>query len=320
MTDKLDYQAKLDEGLMVLETINITEEFAKVINPLTDLQDIIDTLTIEALTEFNKATSVNSEYCPFKDNYSKDDILIPWIANVNKDKALWISNSTGTQAEYRRIGNETNIEYIKRIYTIAGKCTGTSCCLEDECEVEISNWCNKGDDCSYFCQELGEGIVAGYATYLDVDSIEKSMTADLGVKCPSDYSCPSLEFGFTSQSRTVMSLIAAYEKNITGTSNDLINLTSTKIGEAMIEIEDFLCNMDVSFVGKRYNQIEEEFCETMFGGFTQISGALWAISILLETTAVLASILSIRLRGVSEEEADEYFSGVKTLRRADLYG
>ena len=320
MTDKLDYQAKLDEGLEVLETINITEEFNKVISPLVDLQIIIDGLTNEALMQFNKGISTNTDYCQFGDNYLKDNILNPWDANVNKNQTDWVVNSTGLQGDYQRFGIESNVDYIKRIYTTAGKCTGTSCCLNDNCDVEISQWCNKGDDCSYFCNEIGEGILSGYKTYLSVDVIERNMTADLGVRCPSGFSCPSTEFGLTSQSNTMLSLIATYGENITATSNQLVNLTSTKVGEAMQEIEDFLCNMDVSFVGDRYTQIEEEFCETMFGGFTQISGALWVISILLEVTAILASVLSIRLRGVSEDEADEYFSGVKTLRRADLYG
>ena len=146
------------------------------------------------------------------------------------------------------------------------------------------------------------------------------MTANLGVRCPTGYTCPTAEFVAVDQSETILSLISSYESNITKTAEDLVNLTSTSVGDAMEQIEDFLCNMDVSFVGDRYGQLEYEFCDTMFGGFTQISGALWAISILLEIIAILASLLSIRLRGVSQDEVDDYYGGVKSLRRVDLYG
>ena len=282
---------------------------------------MVYTITIDALQKLNEATTSNNAYCPFNESYSKENILEPWTANEKNGKTAWALNSTGQAGEYGRLGNETNVEYFNRLYSVAGKCMGSDCCLiGQDCNIAISGWCNYGKDCTYLCRDLGDGIISGYETYLFADNIENKMTADLGVVCPSGYDCPSPDYLALGHSSTMLALIKAYEGNVTGLADDLINLTSTKVGEAMTEIEDFLCNMDVSFVGDRYTQVRDEFCETMFGGFTQISGALWVVALLLEVAAILASVLSVRLRGVSEDEASDYYGGVKSLRRVDLYG
>mmetsp|Transcript_11370 Transcript_11370/g.17066 ORF Transcript_11370/g.17066 Transcript_11370/m.17066 type:complete len:847 (-) Transcript_11370:181-2721(-) len=321
VTDQIDFQEKLDKGLAEIEDVNITAEFEKVTAPLNDLQVMIEDITTSALDVLNDATSMNHQFCPFNDTYTKSSILEPWNENTGKISTTWILNSTGSYGDYARIGAENSTEYMKRIYSVAGICIGPSCCLGNDCAtIAIEDSCNGGVNCNYPCGNVGEKIAYGHVDYLEGDLIEKKMTADLGVKCPDGYSCPTGEFQSMGHSLTLYDLITTYGINVTATKDDLVNLTETKVGEAMDEIEDFLCNMDVSFVGKRYNQVEKEFCETMFGGFSQISGALWAIALLLEISAVLASVLSVRLRGVSEDEADDYYGGVKSLRRADLYG
>ena len=38
VTDKVDFQAKLDEGLEVIEEVNITKQFQQVVDPLENIQ------------------------------------------------------------------------------------------------------------------------------------------------------------------------------------------------------------------------------------------------------------------------------------------
>ena len=81
----------------------------------------------------------------------------------------------------------------------------------------------------------------------------------------------------------------------------------------MDEVEDFLCNMNVSFVEKRYDEVKDDICGTLFGGVAQINWSLWLLGICLEAAAILAHLLIVRLRGSSEKEASGY-------SMAEIYG
>ncbi len=109
--------------------------------------------------------------------------------------------------------------------------------------------------------------------------------------------------------------MTAYGRNITNTAESLVNIATTSVGEAMTQVQNFLCNMNVSFVAGRYSQVRDEICGTMLGGFAQINFSLWILAIFLETNAILINILSTRLRGISRREAMELDEGVNSLRR-----
>lgn len=118
--------------------------------------------------------------------------------------------------------------------------------------------------------------------------------------------CPTTEFREIGQNRTLVGLIKAYGKNITKTSNSLVNITTTSVGGAMDEVHNFLCSMNTSlYVGRRYYSVRDEVCGTMLGGFAQVNWALWILGIFLELIAILANLLSKRLRGMSKKEASE---------------
>lgn len=189
--------------------------------------------------------------------------------------------------------------------------------MDNECNREKDEACNKGDDCIYpkGCLDLSKGIVQGYSAYLQAFDVEKRMTADLGVECPTKLSdssaitCPTQEFVDLGNDKTLVGFVEAYGSNITSTANSLVNIATTSVGDSMDQVQDFLCNMNVSFVEGRYNQVRSSVCGTMLGGFAQINFSLLMLAILLEINAVLANVLSTRLRGISKREAMELEEG-----------
>ena len=58
VSDKVDFQAKLDESLAILSNTNITEKFTAVTSPLQDIQTMVETITGTALSLFNQGTAV----------------------------------------------------------------------------------------------------------------------------------------------------------------------------------------------------------------------------------------------------------------------
>ena len=109
--------------------------------------------------------------------------------------------------------------------------------------------------------------------------------------------------------------MTSYGKNITNTAESLVNIATTSVGEAMTQVQNFLCNMNVSFVAGRYSQVRDEVCGTMLGGFAQINFSLWILAIFLEMNAILINTLATRLRGISKREAMELDEGVDSFRR-----
>lgn len=329
VTDKIDFEEKLDEGLKVLDGVNITEQFETVTKPLEDIQGTVGTLSSMTLDIFNDLTNVSLPICNFTDIYSKDNILKPWLANKDKDKTDWKILDGGDNGDYARKGGENATAYIKRIYNVVGVCKkdSSSCCLDDACSRKKDDSCNKGDDCILpdKCVEISEAITGkAYNGYLEAFDTEQKMSADLGVECPSELSdstplsCPTSEFEDMGHNKTLLSLVKAYSSNITDTATDLVGIATTSVGDAMVQVQKFLCNMNVSFIATRYGQVRNEVCGTMLGGFAQINFSLWMLAIFLEIIAILASVLSTRLRGISKREAMNFEEG-DSLRVSGLY-
>ncbi len=129
------------------------------------------------------------------------------------------------------------------------------------------------------------------------------MSANLGAECPAGLSCPTQEFKDRNHNDTLIALVDEYGENITNAAESLINIANTTVGTAMTQVRIFLCNMNISFVANGYNQVRDEVCETMLGGFSQINWGLWALGLWLEVIALIANILATRLRGYSKKEA-----------------
>lgn len=287
------------------------------------------TLSSIALGVFNDLTNVSLPICNFTDLYSKDNILKPWLANKSKKKTNWKILEGGDNGDYERKGGENNTAYIKRIYEVVGVCgkDPDDCCLDDTCSRKEGDSCNKGDDCNLpeKCVEISEAITdKAYKGYLEAFDTEQKMSADLGVECPSELSdstplsCPTSAFEDMGHDKTLFSLVRAYSSNITDTATDLVGIATTSVGEAMEQVQKFLCNMNVSFIATRYGQVRDEVCGTMLGGFAQINFSLWMLAIFLEIIAILANVLSTRLRGISKREAMNYEEG-DSLRVSGLY-
>ena len=89
MTDKLDWQAKFEEGLAVIDDVNVTDIFAnQVLSPLDRIQEGIDMITVTGLGLINQGTTFNNDVCPFDDEYTKGDIMEPWLANTEDNDRL----------------------------------------------------------------------------------------------------------------------------------------------------------------------------------------------------------------------------------------
>ena len=266
---------------------------------------MIDSISSTALDIFNTGTSINSINCPFNNIFTKENILQPWEVPNKNNETNWILRETGLTGSYSRHGYENSTNFFERLYDAAGICLRSqSCCLNDVCKREINSPCNSGNDCSFVCTPISKMINIGFQAYLKAYDTEMKMTADLGVTCPKNqnYSaCPTVAFQALGHNGTLLSLVQSYGENITETADNLVNIGTTSVGEIMKEVKDFMCNMNVSFVADRYNEIQENVCETMLGGFAQINWSLWSLAIFLELCAVLANLLSTRLRGLSKK-------------------
>ncbi len=200
VTDKIDFEEKLDKGLEVIEDVNITEQFDMVVEPLEGIQNTVGNISFTALGYFNMAIQFSLPGCMFNDEYSEGTILQPWLENTLKGNTTWKLFQTGEYGSYERQGGENATQYIARIYSVAGKCNNNAydCCLNDDCNLAPNKDCNRGKDCGFpmGCSDLSNGINLGYTAYLKAFDIEKKMTADLGVTCPpklsdlSPLSCP----------------------------------------------------------------------------------------------------------------------------------
>ncbi len=327
VTDKIDFQSILDEGLSQIENINITSSFELVFEPLRDIQSMISSMSDSALGAFNQVTSSNSTTCPFTDVYTKATMLEPWeLDRAGGYTPYIIRDNYGSATSYGRSGSEDSGAYLDRIYNKAGTCSANACCivtnanlLPTTCISNPLDDCDYGDDCVYSCLALKDAIVEGHAVFLSLYDRESAMSADLGVICPNTTSCPTNEFT-TYSNLTLVAQLENYKTKISSTRDSLVSLASTSVGEAMNEIEDFLCNMNVSFVERRYTSVKNNICGKSFLGVEKLMWSLWALGISLELIAILSHVLSVRL---SDSRSEKYQSDLEdqgnALVRADIY-
>ncbi|KAK1736622.1 hypothetical protein QTG54_012644 [Skeletonema marinoi] len=111
VTDKINFQEELDEGLSQIESINITSSFELVFDPLRDIQGVISSMSDTALAILNQATSSNSISCPFDDVYTKETLLEPWELHRTDDFTPYIIRD-GNVTSYDRIGSEDSGTYL----------------------------------------------------------------------------------------------------------------------------------------------------------------------------------------------------------------
>lgn len=170
VSDKIDFEKKLKEGLSVIEDVNITRQFELVISPLEDMQntvvDPVQDFAFETLK--SDLTGINVPgACTFDYKWRRmgewDDMKEPWMRTVSiSGLTSWSLNSTGAPSTYDRVGDENPEQYINRIYAVAGKCDISSgdCCLNNDCSRIIDESCNHGSDCkrNSVCSQTSRGI------------------------------------------------------------------------------------------------------------------------------------------------------------------
>jgi hypothetical protein len=170
VTDKIDFEEKLNEGLAEIENVNITEQFQFVVSPLEDMQDTVvnpvrdatfNTLNSSELTGINVPGECTFDYQWRRTGW--DDMIEPWMRTLEiNGLTSWPLNSTGNLSPYDRVGDEGPEEYIDRIYSIAGKCEKSSgeCCLNNVCFRLQNEVCNSGSNCkrNEICSQTSRGI------------------------------------------------------------------------------------------------------------------------------------------------------------------
>ena len=319
LTEKVDFQQKLEEGLSQIAEVNVTESFNIVLDPLATIQSMLGSISDTSLSILNQAASSQEFPCAFSDKgYTKENILSPWSVDRSVPETPYIiRDNFGDPTSYNRSGIESAEDYMDRVYNIAGICTvSTDCCLYEDpmpstCQSVQYAPCDFGASCAYPCSSVKNAIVEGYNAFLQLYDVELKMTADLGVECPNndyDGSCPTEEFKSKFSNRTLVASIEDYKVKITSAKDDLVDLASTSVGDTMIEVEDFLCNMNISFVDVRYEELTDHICQRMFGGLSQIDIAFWIVGVSLEILAITCAILAIRLKRNYDEsyDLDEY--------------
>ncbi|KAL7444436.1 hypothetical protein ACHAXM_012038 [Skeletonema potamos] len=327
VTEKFNFQQKLDEGLSQIKNINITSNFELVLGQLEGIQSLISSVSDSALAALNQATSSNSTICPFVDVYTKANIMEPWkLSRTNDVTPYIIRGNFGNSTSYERSGTEDGGEYLSRIYDKAGVCKiGDSCCVQitpappSPCSSNEIDDCDYGINCDYPCEALQVVIAEGHAAFVSLYDKEHRMTADLGVVCPDGATCPTNEFKANYSNLTLVAQVENFETKISSTKDSLVALASTSVGQAMLEVEDFLCNMNVSFVAGRYATIKDHICGKAFFGIEKLVWALFALGMSLEIMAIVSNVLSVRLSGSQKDKYLYDLEGGNGLTRADIY-
>jgi hypothetical protein len=324
---KVDFPLELDAFLTTLEAVNMTEEFASVTEPLQEFDGAIESIPSIELMLLNNITNLDSEVCPFRDTYTISNIRTPWVANNGKEARIYVLNSTSPAAQdenwYRRASlNETGLEYMTRIYNIAGRCvlqdTGaivnnpSGCCMQNSttsiavCSLQEGDWCTSGSACHNVCSSIKDAILRGYVFVLNSEDLEKRMRSDLGVFCPDGYSCPTSQFQTLGHNSTIFKDVEAFQLQLTNLSDIMLNMTTLSIKEGKDAVEGLICHMNFSFVEKRYHQLHDDICQTFFGGIAQLHWFMWILALVLEITAIIGSILIVRMKWNGEEEDKLY--------------
>ena len=305
LTDRIDFEEKLNEGLAQIENVNITEQFELVLLPLEDIQtSIVDNIQNASYSALQGTFQTGIPgLCEFEQNWTISDLTEPWDRPTMTTQ--WNLNSTGVPGTEVRVDDETPEKYISRLYSLAGMCDTSSgdCCLDADCTRAQNESCSSGSNCKreFACEVISQTVRTAFEKWHDANR----MSADLGVDCPLDLTCPTQEFQVVGNDDTLVGLVSAYGDNITDTAGSLVNIANTTVGDAMEQVQTFLCNMNITFVATGYEQVRDEVCGTMLGGFTQINFGLWSLGVCLETIAVIGAILATRLRGETKKEVSE---------------
>jgi len=248
---------------------------------LQELQKAINSLPSAALDALNDLTSSNTESCPFNDVYTSTTATTPWAGR--SDETQWKLSSTDNFGSYLQKDDESNVEYIKRIYSVAGSCEGENV-----------------TDCDSPCSNITNLISSEYQNYLETLETVNSMTSDLGLSCPNE-SCPSKKFQGKGRTLTLAASLKLSKKKYERIESNSTSILNEINGKAL----KLSCSMDCSYIVNQYDLLQEEFCEHVLNNILLVSGGFWVISVFLNLSSVLAAILGVRLMKSKREMVPE---------------
>ncbi len=318
--DKIDFPLGLDNFLSTLASTNIAEEFSSVRKPLEQFDRAIGSISSNALNQLNNLTNLNNEVCPFQDTYAVSDMRTPWVSNSGRVNTRYVLNSTtGTNVDgnwyFRASQNESGLDYMSRIYNIAGRCVSSNsmdCCIRNSsskifiCNLNYGDWCTYGSACRNLCSDVSQAIIHGYVQVLNSMDIVEHMRSDLGIFCPTGQRCPTVQFQSMGHDSTILTDVDTFQVQFTNLSDALLNTAGISIQEGKDAIEELICLMNFSFVEKRYRQLHVDVCETFLGGIAQMHWIMWILALVLEIIAVIGCMLIVRMKWHGEEEEKLY--------------
>ncbi|GMH75180.1 hypothetical protein TL16_g06676 [Triparma laevis f. inornata] len=236
--------------------------------------------------------------------------------------AQWFSKtSLAADINVARAGSETGVQYMARVFQdTAGICGGDFCGA-----ASLGDPCNTGADCSFLCTTIEDTIQTVWAEIVDARALVGDMLIDLGVEyfddsgsepvfCPSGTStptltCPTAAFQTAGNARTVKQELYNFQANITATTNDIVNIANSAVGDIMDQVTIFLCNMECGFVADLYNNVHNDLCGTLLGGVLQISAGFWFLALFMFLNSALGALLVVRMRGISKADYEERDEG-----------
>ena len=328
-------------------TTNVTE-------PFSDFMNVFDSTNDAYSTTIGQGSDSIKTLCPFDMDFMTIDNLkemmdAPWTLARDKytgtgstlisasDAAVtasWV-DINGAAIELNPTPPDANAgAWYDRVTSVQGICTGANCGGAD-----ANTACTTGTDCTFACKEIISTFRTLYAqTIPNAYNNQTKMLIDLGGEydagnCPDAltwpprvangaYDCtqPTAEFLALGNTNTISAGLDSYATKLTATFNDIIAIAESAVGDIMNEVEKFLCNMKCDFVADVYANVHGDICENLLGGILQISAGFWFLALFMFLTSFLGSILVVRMRGVSKEEAEDYEEGVEMKAvNLDLY-
>jgi len=243
--------------------------------------------------------------CPvlpdFPDAYTA---LHPWYGR-GAGLTDWTLRATGVPGRYARSREETNVQYLERIYNVAGTCAaGGACALDHGTTTEsvgAGGACNGGVGCVYPCAGAMAGVINSYRWYIGTVGASRIIQSNLGVACPYGYRCPTQEF--QALGGTVLQGVEAFRDEI----NALVALLQGKMTTLLDNAaKSILCEIDCYDLASGVEKVGRGLCEDLLGQVWGGSLALWCLSVFLNVAAVAAAVLRVRLqgRGAGKEQDD----------------
>lgn len=299
-TDQID--AGIDELLALLDDAqaeidkNRVEGLNTLNDKISEYNDVLNDNIIDA--------GDNSNICPFLEQFeSAQTSLEPWDNNrdTRGSTTSWVQKDTGTVGSYARQGDETNVEYIERIYNIAGVCTsvvGADCILTAngiDTAVVFQETCNSGINCEYFCEEPMQEVFTQYSNYVNLMETAERATANLGVTCPPGRICPDPAFAAAGHPKTTAETVRAFGTEATDLLSSLLDEEGLA-GGLQDASAPVLCELECFFLAQAMQEVGEDLCVDLLDHVVGLSVALFFLGICLQGAGAFAAVLCVRLK------------------------